>query len=333
VGAHALVALSGGVDSAAALMTALESYEGMVRAAWVGTDDSASPSDARRVAGYLGVPFEVVDARENFSEEVIRWSAGMLARGLTPNPCARCNARIKLLSLFKILKDSEILVTGHHARMEGGLLHRGRDERKDQSYFLSMVERGVLERCVFPVGDMTKERARAAAESAGIPFRRKESMDLCFRIPSAEAPGVVADVEGRIIGRHDGIGNFTVGQRKGLGAYGKKVYVVSLDPVKRIVTVGSRDDLLSGGCLVRDMNWLVDPDPGRFVAVAQTRYRRRPAHAVIEKVDGGVRVEFREEEEAVAPGQVCAVYRGTVVLGGGIIGSATRRTEYGNEPG
>lgn len=321
MGSSALVALSGGVDSALALALAGERYEN-VRAAWIDTGGSGTPDDASRVARSLGVPFEVVDGREDFGSEVVSWSRRMLEKGMTPNPCARCNARVKLLSLFRLLGPSEDLITGHYAGNRHGVLCRGKDTEKDQSYFLSMVAAEVLSRCVFPLGDLLKSQVRERARQLGLPFRSEESMDLCFETVSRGKPGSILDVDGNKLGEHDGIENYTIGQRRGLGAWGRRMYVVALDPVRGTVTIGERSRLLSGSCTVTDMNWLVEPMGFPFRALVQTRYRKKPAFAEIDSGTGGLRVQFDSRQEAVAPGQVCALYLESSVLGGGLIAKA-----------
>jgi tRNA-specific 2-thiouridylase len=299
----------------------MERYEN-VRAAWIDTGGSGTPEDASRVARFLGVPFEVVDGREDFRSEVVSWSERMLKKGMTPNPCARCNARVKLLSLFRLLGSSEDLVTGHYAGKRHGVLCRGKDPEKDQSYFLSMVAADVLSRCVFPLGDLFKSRVRERARSQGLPFRSAESMDLCFETVSRGQPGSILDVDGNELGEHEGIEKYTIGQRRGLGAWGRRMYVVALDPVRGTVTIGERSRLLSGGCTVTGMNWLMEPEDFPFRALAQTRYRKKPVSAVIDSGTGGLRVRFDSRQEAVAPGQVCALYLESSVMGGGLITKA-----------
>lgn len=328
---ESLVALSGGVDSSLVLSMASE-RPGAVRAAYVDTSGAGPPAEAEEVAARLGVGLTVVDAEAEFRREVRDWSRKMLACGLTPNPCARCNARVKLLTLFRMLRPGESLLTGHYARMTEGRLQRGADRRKDQSYFLSMVSGEVLARCSFPLGEMRKERVREKAESLGLPFRREESMDLCFQMGTRGRPGRIVDLSGRTIGRHRGIEGFTVGQRKGLGALGERMYVVSIDPLEGTVTVGTRAHLTSTGCVLVEMNWLVHPDRFPFEALVQTRYRRKPVPAVLDEDGDKLHIEFRRAEEAVAPGQVCAVYQNSTVMGGGIV-SSTEKHDWKQDEG
>lgn len=320
----ALVALSGGVDSSFALSLAIGQYRN-VRAGYVDTDGRGIPAYAEDVADFLGVQLVRLDASERFRTDVIDWSQEMLSKGLTPNPCARCNARIKMRMLCEILEPSEVLVTGHYSRKQGNLIRRGVDNSKDQSYFLSMVDSRIISRCVFPLGNMTKEQVRSEAAAGDLPFRKDESMDLCFELPAdGGRPGEILNTSGEVIGTHKGIENYTIGQRKGFGAFGRRMYLVSIDPVSGTVTVGDRDDILSSGCNVGSINWFIKPSEPCIEAKVQTRHRRRSAAADLEILNDSIHVIFKEPEEAVAPGQVCAVYLDTAVIGGGIITAAER---------
>ncbi|MCD4700714.1 MAG: tRNA-specific 2-thiouridylase [Candidatus Aegiribacteria sp.] len=327
----ALVALSGGVDSSYALNLCVERYN-YVRAVYVDTSGEGIPPEVENTAGAAGVELVILDAVARFRREIILWSAKMLSQGLTPNPCARCNAKIKLLTLHEILKSSETLVTGHYARKNGTLIQRGADAKKDQSYFLSLVDSDILKDCTFPLGHMLKEDVRREASRLNIPFRKKESMDLCFSPTAFEGkPGRVMDISGREVGRHDGTGNYTVGQRKGLGAYGRRMYVVAVNSSGGTITIGGKKDLLSTGCTVVDMNWFREPSSFPAEALVQIRYRRKAVPAILEYRDGILHIEFTRPEEAVAPGQVCAVYLDTSVTGGGMISSTDQPDWKSNE--
>jgi len=327
---RALVALSGGLDSSYSLNLSLERYSA-VRAGYVDTAGNGIPSEVQNTADTAGVELVRVDAASRFRSEVIGWSERMLAEGLTPNPCARCNARIKLRMLHEMLKPSETLVTGHYARKDGDLVCRGFDQGKDQSYFLSLVEHGILKDCTFPLGGMLKENVRVKARKLNIPFIESESMDLCFSIPAFESrPGRVLDLRGIEVGRHNGIENYTVGQRKGLGAFGSRMYVVSINSVEGTVTIGKREALLSTGCTVIEMNWFARPSVFPFKALVQTRYRRKAASADIDYINECMHIEFDQPEEAVAPGQVCAVYVNTSLIGGGLI-SSTEQLDWNRD--
>ena len=320
----ALVALSGGVDSSFALSLAIRRYRN-VRAGYVDTDGRGIPASAEEVADFLGVQLIRLDAAERFRTDVIGWSKDMLSKGLTPNPCVRCNERIKLWMLHEILEPTEVIVTGHYSRKQDGLIRRGADNSKDQSYFLSMVDSRIISRCVFPLGDMTKEQVRSEAAAGDLPFRKDESMDLCFDLSADRGkPGKMLNTSGEVIGIHQGIESYTIGQRKGFGAFGRRMYVVSIDPVSGTVTVGDREDLLSSGCTVGSMNWFRKPSESCVEVKVQTRHRRRTAAADLDILNDSIRVRFKEPVEAVAPGQVCAVYLNTAVIGGGIITASER---------
>ncbi len=319
----ALVALSGGVDSSVTLNLALETYDS-VRAVHVNTSGGEIPTEVHHVADSAGVHLTVIDAADEFRGEIRQWSSEMLSRGLTPNPCARCNAMVKLRLPFRMLEHGEELLTGHYARMEDGHLRRGVDTGKDQSYFLSLVHREILVRCSFPLGGMRKEQVKLLARERGIPCRKKESMDLCFSMEARGRPGAIVDTLGNVLGEHEGIEGFTVGQRKGLGAFGKRMYVLAVDPIQGRVTVGTRDELLCTGCSVENVNWVITPAKFPMKALVQTRYRRRPVSALLDTDGQRVHIGFHGREEAVAPGQVCAIYRDDMVLGGGIMTSADK---------
>jgi tRNA-uridine 2-sulfurtransferase len=325
----ALVALSGGVDSSIALALALE-HGGSVRAAYLDTSGRGPDPHAEAVAAVLGVPFMVIEAALLFREDVILPSAGLLMRGMTPNPCMLCNREIKLGLLGRLLQPGEVLVTGHYAGRSPVGIKRGIDPAKDQSYFLALACGEFVRRCEFPLACMKKSGVRALAESLGLPFRTRESMDLCFDLPGSvrsSGPGPLLDTCGRKIGEHRGVENFTIGQRSGLGAFGRRLYTVSIDPGSNTVVAGGREDLLSDGCKVTGCNWY-DPSgsPAAGEYLVQTRHRRIPVQAHIEPdhETGSLRIRFSRQEEAVAPGQVCAVYLDDELLGGGFISSTFR---------
>ncbi len=321
----ALVALSGGVDSSTALMIALREYD-TVRAAYVDVIGEGPNPFAVEVAGHFGVELINCKVPAQFSKEVIEPSVKMSRGGFTPNPCALCNARIKFATLFELLKPGEVLITGHYAinTVEG--IFRGSDITKDQSYFLSLVRRSILKRCRFPLGEMIKRDVRKKAEKNRIPFRRDESMDLCFEMPYIdEEPGNILDIDGNCIGQHDGIHSFTVGQRKGLGAFGSRKYVVSINPESSSIVIGDKSDLLSSGCTAGELNVISTLLGEKFQALVQIRYRRKPVNAEVEvHRENNLTIHFNTPEQAVAPGQVCAVYLDNRLLCGSIITSTVK---------
>ncbi len=346
-----LAAMSGGVDSSVAAALMVEGGHevvGVTMKMWSGPNGEAPTSgcctvsdaeDARRVAATLGIPYYVVDYTDHFSEGVIDHFVDGYLAGRTPNPCVECNRTVKFRTLLDHATDlgCDLVVTGHYARTrrdgEMWRLLRGADPRKDQSYVLSMLGQGQLERLRFPVGEMEKADTRAMASDLGLRTATKaESMDICFvrggdyrEFLAAEAPegfqaGPIVDEEGRTIGRHDGVAGFTIGQRRGLGvAVGEPRYVTGIDPATATVTIGRYDDLLVGSVIVGEMSTV---DGHRLEGPVAAQYR---AHgAAVPALIEGPEVVFAEPQPAVATGQTISFYAGEEVLGGGVI-AGTRR--------
>ncbi len=350
-----LVAMSGGVDSAAAaalLVAAGHEVTGATLKLWCYGGAAASPrsccslrdiEDARAAAHALGIRHYVLDEEAGFDREVVRPFVDAYLAGETPNPCVRCNTHLKFGSLLGRARrlGFDAVATGHYARLEAGadgpVLLRARDAAKDQSYVLWGLRREDLARTRFPLGAHTKSEARAAARAAGLTVAEKvESQDICFvqggryadfvaaRADGAPQTGAgeLVDTGGNVLGRHRGAVHYTVGQRRGLGvAAGEPLYVVSVDAARNRVTVGKESDLYVREARVREANWVsCEPPPAPVEAGVRVRYRSRPAPATVTPEEGGaVRVRFREPQRAVAPGQSAVFYRGEVVLGGGVI--------------
>jgi tRNA-uridine 2-sulfurtransferase len=348
-GQHTIVvALSGGVDSAAAAALLVEEGHRVVGMSMRlydarGTEEAAGGrccgprdlEDARKVCAHLGIPFYVADYEEEFRRAVIDDFVAEYAAGRTPNPCVRCNERIKfkpLLARARALGASH-LATGHYARIEGGRLLRAVDAQKDQSYFLFAMPAGDLDRLLFPLGGMTKEEVRARARAYALPNADKaESQEICFvpdgdhvafveRHAGAFEAGELVDGSGRVVGGHDGIHRFTVGQRRGLGrSLGPTPsYVVSVDALTRRVVVGARQDAARSEVAVADVRWVAGPPSAPVRAGVQVRHRHRAAAAEVVPEGSAARVVFDRPEWAVAPGQAAVFYDGPVVLGGGWI--------------
>lgn len=345
----ALVAMSGGVDSSVAAALMLEAGHevvGVTLKQWVAPDGSlptagcctvADAEDARKVAVRLGVPHYVLDHSAQFSAEVVdRFVAGYAA-GTTPNPCVECNRRVRFGALLARVEPlgCDVLVTGHYARIgeRAGrkVLLRAIDPAKDQSYVLHMLTSSDLDRVRFPIGELTKDEVRGHAARLGLGTAAKpDSQDLCFvsgdyrrflgdRLPEIRRPGALVDTTGRVVGTHDGVAGFTVGQRRGLGlAAGEARYVIGVDPETATVRVGPREALAVGECLVSAVSF-VDGVPSGGDVEVKVRYRSRAVPAVITSEGAEWRVRFGEPQEAVAPGQAAVFYRGDVVLGGGTI--------------
>jgi tRNA-uridine 2-sulfurtransferase len=304
--------------------------------------------DARRVAQHLGIPHYVVNYEEQFEQAVVKPFVASYLAGETPVPCAQCNNHVKFDPLLTMARQigAERLATGHYARIRRNeltgrmMLLRAADETKDQSYFLYGLTQEQMARTVFPLGDWGKKRVREMARQAALPVAEKpDSQEICFVsaghyvqfIESYLAErgesmpddhGEVVTTNGEVIGRHQGLHRFTVGQRKGLGfAAGRPMYVVALEPETKRVVVGEDAELRRATCDVRDVNWASIAAPSQPVRGAvKVRHRHEPAAATIEALGPATaRVTFDEPQRAVTPGQAAVFYDGDVVLGGGTI--------------
>ncbi|MDP6805922.1 MAG: tRNA 2-thiouridine(34) synthase MnmA [Rhodospirillales bacterium] len=356
--ARIVVAMSGGVDSsAAAAMVARAGYEtiGVTLRLYDAGAASARPGtccagrdvyDARRVADSLGIPHYVLDYEDRFRAAVIEDFADAYARGETPIPCVRCNQRIKFRDLLGTARElgADALVTGHYAQIEfgpdGPELHRGAEAARDQSYFLFATTREQMAVLRFPLGSMEKARTRELATQFGLRVAdKRDSQDICFvadgsyaRVveavrPGAAEEGAIVDLGGTVLGRHAGIINFTVGQRRGLGLGGRcddavPLYVIRLEAESRRVVVGPGEALFERGLKLRGVNWLGEDEALRTGSHVTVKIRSAaPAvPAIVRGVrGGGAEVTFEEPQAGVAPGQACVFYDGTRVLGGGWI--------------
>jgi tRNA-specific 2-thiouridylase len=285
----------------------------------------------------------VVDFEREFEEEVVRYFCREYERGRTPNPCLACNESIKFTHLLGRIGQwgAGYLATGHHARIrevdgEYRLL-RGVDEEKDQSYVLYALGQAEMSRLLLPVGDYRKDEVRRLAASMKLPVAKKrDSVEICFvpdndhvgflrRREVARAPGRVVDGSGRVVGSHEGVAGYTIGQRRGLGvALGERRYVTAIDACEKVITVGEEDDLLSGGLVAESLSWVSgEALAGEEAVEAKIRYRTPAVPASVRmRDDGRAEVRFRDRQRAVTPGQAVVFYRGESVLGGGIISAA-----------
>ena len=359
-GARVVVAMSGGVDSsvAAALVAAagfetvgvtLQLYDHGAAVSRPGSCCAGQDiRDARRVADRLGIAHYVLDYEQRFRKAVMEDFAAAYAAGETPIPCVRCNERIKFHDLLETARGlgAAALVTGHYVRRlagpEGSELHRAAELSRDQSYFLFATTREQLDFLRFPLGGLPKAETRAIAGRLGLPVAAKpDSQDICFvpqgryaavvekLRPGAAEPGEIVHVDGRVLGRHRGVINYTVGQRRGLGLAldGTPLYVVRLDAAARRVVVGPQAALATPAIGLRDVNWLpagAVPDGGIRVQ-AKLRSASEPADATLHAAAHGGRIDFDVPQMGVAPGQAAVFYQGSRVLGGGWITAAENR--------
>lgn len=296
--------------------------------------------DAARVAKRIGIPFQVIDMRGRFKELVIDDFIAEYASGRTPNPCARCNERIKFGLLLETADalNADLLATGHYARIErdeSGIfqLRKGNDPRKDQTYFLFAMNQQQLSRTIFPVGRLEKPEVRAIAARFGLPVASKqESQEICF-IPDNDyvrfleergvtlPAGDITDREGKKLGGHDGIHRYTVGQRRGLGiAWKEPLYVTALDAENARVVVGPKEELSRTELLADQLTWTGAPISGVFHGACSIRYRQQPVSCRAElQADGRLRIAFDTPQPGVTPGQAAVLYDGDRVVGGGWI--------------
>jgi tRNA-specific 2-thiouridylase len=338
--------MSGGVDSSvAALLLQRAGHEVVgvfmrngVAGPGTRVRSCCSASDARDaalVADALGIAFYSVDYEVEFAALMDRFAAEYRA-GRTPNPCVWCNQELKFGHLFRLADEigAAAVATGHYARLAGGALCTARDADKDQTYFLYGIDRPALPRVLFPLGDLTKAEVRALAAAAGLRTAGKaESMEICFVTTAdyrdvvrarggAGRPGRFVAADGRELGRHEGVGDFTIGQRRGLPALGTPHYVKAIDPVSGDVLLVGSEQIGSAAATAADVRWLIpDPATGTRLRVAtKVRARHRAMSSTAHVLDDAlVRVEFDEPVAAVAPGQAAVFYDGDRVLGGGTL--------------
>ena len=351
-GARIVAAMSGGVDSSVtAALLKKQGYDVVGITLQLYPEDKtparkgaccagADIYDAKQVAEKIGIPHYVLDYESRFRKSVIEEFADSYARGETPIPCVLCNQKVKFADLLDTARElgAEAMATGHYVRrMEGAhgaQLHAAVDASRDQSYFLFATTQAQLDYLRFPLGGMEKSEVRAIAAELGlINADKPDSQDICFvpqgryttivnRLrPDAARPGEIVDMNGAVVGRHDGITNFTVGQRKGLGLSGNEepLFVLKLDAVNARVVIGPRAALGSSVIELRDVNWL-GTHAAPFEARVKVRSMRPPVAATVTPLpNGAARVELALPEDAIAPGQACVFYDDSRVLGGGWI--------------
>ena len=347
-----LAAMSGGVDSAVAAARAVDAGHDVT-----GVHLALSPSpasyrdgargccsledsrDARRAADVIDIPFYVWDVAERFSRDVVDDFVSEYAAGRTPNPCIRCNERIKFAAVLDraLALGYDAVCTGHYARVVNGALRRGVDSAKDQSYVLAVLRPDQVRHAMFPLGESLKSEVREEAARRGLQVADKpDSHDICF-IPSGDTagwlrtrlgdqPGDVVDESGAVVGQHDGAYAYTVGQRRGLrlatpASDGQPRYVLSVSPVSRTVTVGARDRLTVSRIVCGEPTWCGTPPTLPVTGVAQVRAHSTPVACSADIVDGQLLVDV-DGVDGIAPGQTLALYDGDRVVGSAMVDAA-----------
>lgn len=309
-----------------------------------GCCSASDADDARRVAGRLGIPFYALNFERDFGR-IMGYFVDEYTAGRTPNPCVMCNNWLKFGTLCDYADSvgAEFVATGHYARLRpdadsDGIpaLCRGIDDGKDQSYVLFGIQRTVLPRLLFPVGDYRKDEIRALAKDVGLRVAdKRDSQEICF-VPDGDyaafvrrkrggldLSGEIVTSEGQVVGRHPGLENFTIGQRKGLGvALGEPRFVVRLEADTRRVVIGRREELGRQSLMAREANWLIEPPASPLRCTVKIRYQSRPVPATVEPLPGSrLHVQLDEPQRGVAPGQAVVCYDNDRVLGGGWIES------------
>ncbi len=336
-----VLALSGGVDSAVAVHLLQEKGYEVYGYTFLTGDDPEKrriiAEDAAAVAAHFGISHKIDDIAAEFDAAVVSYFADKYFYGETPNPCVFCNRTIKFPKLLAYADSLGIekVATGHYARMAQGRILRGKDHKKDQSYVLCLLPESWYGRLVFPLGDYEKEQIRAFAAHLGLPVAEKaESQENCFvpnddyktflrRYPGRFQQGDFLDGEGRVLGRHNGLPFYTVGQRRGIGlAFGSPKYVVKLDAANNVVIIGDEEELFTASCLVKKVNLIGRKEDESFSCAVKIRYQSEPAAAALQPRGNGVfAVKFEKPLKSVTPGQYAVFYDGDMLLGGGEITS------------
>ncbi len=353
-----VVAMSGGVDSSlTAALLVHQGYDviGATMQIWEkereNNDNPDSRSccsisaidDARRVANTLGIPYYVLNFRDMFQQTVVNYFMDEYSAGRTPNPCIACNRYVKFEGLLRKALElgAQYVATGHYAQimfdeqLQRYILRKGVDPGKDQSYALYHLNQHTLKHFLMPLGSFNKTQTRAMAKDLGLSVANKpDSQEICFvpnddykaflkeRIPESLKPGNIKDVSGKVLGKHQGVQLYTIGQRKGLGlAVGKPLYVVALDAERNEVIVGSDQDVFASELIAGDLNFItIDTIEKPMAVEAKIRYSAPPAQAVIAPIGNGqVHVKFDALQRAITPGQSVVFYHDDIVIGGGII--------------
>lgn len=346
-----MIGMSGGVDSSvAAALLKEQGYRviGATMRLWNGAPDDegcgsdAAVADARRVCEHLGIEFMALELTELFKEKVVDYFVSEYTAGRTPNPCIMCNKYLKFGAMLDAALDMGIdyVATGHYARIEFDeskdeyILRVSEAARKDQSYVLYNMTQKQLAHTIMPLGGYDKDRVREIAGELGLDVANKpDSQEICFvndddyagfitnysnYIPKT---GDILDINGNVIGKHKGIIYYTIGQRKGIGAYGRPMFVMKIDSEKNTITLGEKGMEFFDSLTAKDVNYLSGKTPSEPLKIqAKIRYQAKPAKATLTAMDNGrAVVEFDQPQRAITPGQAVVFYDGDIVIGGGIV--------------
>jgi tRNA-uridine 2-sulfurtransferase len=348
-----LVGLSGGVDSSvAAYLLKEQGYDvtGVTMAIWdgqyqstgkhacYGPDEQEEITEARELASLLKIPHHVFDCSKDYKSLIVQYFKNEYLAGRTPNPCVKCNQLIKF-GLLPMLAERDGLsydyfATGHYANSEWSdtyqryILRKGKDLKKDQTYFIHRLSQEQLAKILLPLGDMNKEEVKAIAQRLNMPASGKDesqdfySGDYKDLLEVEENPGDIVDLRGKKMGRHNGIWNYTIGQRKGLGiAFSEPLYVIAINKDENTVVVGTREEAHHTTFFVNDINWVaLSGLENPRECMVRIRSAQRETEALLEPwEDGTVKVTFHQPNDGISPGQSAVFYEGDVVLGGGVI--------------
>jgi len=339
-----VVAMSGGVDSSVVAALLLEQgYEviGLTMNHWNGTEgENQAVADAEKIASILAIPFHVVDFQTDFKKMVIDPFGQQYFAGFTPNPCIICNNKIKfgLLLDQALALGADYLATGHYvslAQVDNSIfVQRGKDRNKDQSYFLFALTQQQLSYSIFPLGDLDKQQVRTLAQRFDLPCATKdESQDICFipnndyvsfleqELGAGKLNGDIVHVSGKVLGRHDGVYRYTVGQRKGLGiGWTEPLYVVKIDANQKQVVVGEKEHLRQGEMFLERCSWNIEVPLKEFSTQCRIRYRHTEVEVMVDPLPANsAKVTFKVPQNGVTPGQAAVFYADDLVIGGGWI--------------
>jgi len=367
--AKVVVAMSGGVDSSiVAALLKEEGYEviGVTMKIWdgmaliekgthhacYGPGEEEDIEDAQKVAQILGIPFYTFDLKQEYKVEILDYFRYEYLLGRTPNPCLRCNHKVKFDALLKKARDSAIefdyFATGHYAQVEYDksrhryFLRKAKDSRKDQSYFLSSLSQEQLEHTLFPLNSYTKEEVRKMAQTLGLGVADKlESQNFVAGgystlVEVAAQPGPILDRQGNVLGQHQGIPFYTIGQRKGLGLSAREpLYVTAIDQKRNAIIVGTKEEVYGDELIASEINWIAIEGLRNPIKVkAKIRYRHKEAEAMVAPLDEDkIHVKFKELQMAITPGQAIVFYDGDAVVGGGTIEQVVKRGHGQNNRG